>query len=307
MRTLRGAAAAVGERAFVEAVDRCIGNVLASDPGCPLGRLAAARAQAPGSERAMGATPAPAGKLLPRPPAGRLATVLDLLHMVAKRSAAEGDDVEFLAALAECDDHRARRPACPMNAVLERASPPETSRRCVELYGVVRRVLDSEPSEQVLPRALEALCVSLNYDLGELWRPPPDGVTGPLRLTSYWCESLDDGLLHFVTASYCTELGPGIGLPGRAWSERRTIEIEDIAAEDQAFHGLHLALRAGLRSALVVPLRGWRKFVGVMLLLGRHPQRLDPELVETISELGRHLGEFVEWAERAPDSPGPAE
>lgn len=74
----------------------------------------------------------------------------------------------------------------------------------------------SSPRE-VIPRAFQSICESLDWDMGALWHV--DREAQVLRYGENWHRpSL--GLIEFGVVSRSYTFAPGIGLPGRVWASK---------------------------------------------------------------------------------------
>ena len=117
----------------------------------------------------------------------------------------------------------------------------------------------STPKE-VIPRAFQTICESLDWDMGALWHV--DREAQVLRYGESWHRpSL--GLLGFVDASRSYTFAPGIGLPGCVWASKEPAWTVDVT-QDANFPRAPMAAKAGLRSAFAVPLRLGSDILGVM-------------------------------------------
>src|SRR5262249_11431094 len=99
----------------------------------------------------------------------------------------------------------------------------ETEKRLATEFAVTRVLAESPPLDTLPARLLEAVCASLTWDLGELWRV--DGDT--LRWVEGWrAPGLDATAFHVIGRQL--SFGPGAGLPGRAWASGRALWAEDV-------------------------------------------------------------------------------
>jgi hypothetical protein len=72
--------------------------------------------------------------------------------------------------------------------------------------------------EEATPKILRALCESLGWDVGALWRL--DREVGVLRCAELWCASPGESR-HFLTTTRDSAFRTGIGLPGQVWASRK--------------------------------------------------------------------------------------
>lgn len=147
----------------------------------------------------------------------------------------------------------------------------------------------STPKE-VIPRAFQTICESLDWDMGALWHV--DREAQVLRYGESWHRpSL--GLLGFADASRSYTFAPGIGLPGRVWASEEPAWIVDVT-QDANFPRAPMAAKAGLRSAFAVPLCLGSDILGVMEFFNRERRPPDDELLQMVATLGSQLGQFLE-------------
>ena len=106
-------------------------------------------------------------------------------------------------------------------------------------------------SEDLGPRLLQALCESLDWDLGELWRVDGD----VLRYDSGWHRPELD-TREFDAVSRETVLSRGMGLAGRVWETGQACWV---TSGDRLVGGrAAAAARIGLKSGCAFPIRGER-------------------------------------------------
>ena len=109
------------------------------------------------------------------------------------------------------------------------------------------------------------------YDVAACWVRAED--EDALHWAAGW-SARDAGAEAFVTRSRSMTFAPGVGLPGRTWRTARPLVIPDLAA-DGGLPRLRVAMAAGLRSALALPLRGDDEVVGVIELFARSEHASD--------------------------------
>jgi PAS domain S-box-containing protein len=147
----------------------------------------------------------------------------------------------------------------------------------------------STPKE-VIPRAFQTICESLDWDMGALWHVDREGQV--LRYGGSWHRpSL--GLIEFGDASRSYTFAPGIGLPGRVWASKEPAWIVDVT-QDANFPRAPMAAKAGLRSAFAVSLCLGSDILGVMEFFSRERRPPDDELLQMMATLGSQLGLFLE-------------
>ena len=155
---------------------------------------------------------------------------------------------------------------------------------------VTRVLAESGNFGEAAPRILQAICESLDWDVGVVWQV--DRQVRVLRCIEVW---------HAVTVEVpafertCRErtFFPGRGLPGRVWTEGRPVWIADIRSDDN-FLRMPIATAEGLRSAFAFPICNGPDFLGVLEFFNRSSQEPDQKLLETAAVIGAQISQFIE-------------
>src|SRR5204863_9451646 len=98
-------------------------------------------------------------------------------------------------------------------------------RRLAAQFATARVLAEADSLAEAVPRILQAVCESLDWDLGNYWRADPEA--GVLRCLDLWRVPWAD-LTAFVTVTRESTFPPGVGLPGRVWSGREPAWITDV-------------------------------------------------------------------------------
>ena len=166
-----------------------------------------------------------------------------------------------------------------------------TLRRSVERrlqaeFVITRVFAEAHGAEEIGPRLLQALCESLDWELGELWRLEGD----VLRYEAGWHRpGLDT--VGFDTVSRETVLSRGKGLAGQAWETDRALWLGD--ARFAGARGM-MAAQLGLRSGCAFPIQGERALIGVMVLLSREAREHDDALLAMLTDIGSRIGQHFD-------------
>jgi PAS domain S-box-containing protein len=152
---------------------------------------------------------------------------------------------------------------------------------------VVTRVF-AEPcrAEELAPRLLQALCESLDWDLGELWRVDGD----VLRYDAGWHRP-DPDTTEFDAASREITLPRGTGLAGKAWEAERALWMREgllVGPCAATVTGL------GLRSGCAFPIRVGRTLIGIMVLVTRDAREPDEALLAMLTDIGSRIGQHLD-------------
>jgi PAS domain S-box-containing protein len=155
-------------------------------------------------------------------------------------------------------------------------------------YAVTRVLAETGTVEDAVPRVLEALCVTLEWDLGIFWSVDADGVLRPSA--SWGVPEVADG--GFEEASARMRFGRGEGLPGRVWESGEAEWIADVTRHPD-FRRREAAAALGLCTAFAFPVVVGSEFLGVMEFFNRRPVEPGPALLASMSAMGSDIGQFL--------------
>ena len=179
-------------------------------------------------------------------------------------------------------------------SVEERRSVAQAMRKGQHLLAAnlaVTRILAESPALNIATnRILETIGTMLNWQVGDMWMPDGDGKS--LKCLSVWHQQ-QAPVLSFKQANFEQSFLPGIGLPGRVWSNLRPVWISDVTI-DQNFPRAPSARTAGLRSAFAFPILCGDQFLGVMEFFSTDIREPDDALLNMFSSVGNQIGQFVE-------------
>ena len=136
-----------------------------------------------------------------------------------------------------------------MPATSDSGSADSTNKLFTAEYATARVLAESARLAEATPRILEAICTSLGWEHGALWRVDPQ--TGVLRCVALWPADADVTAFGALTRS--TTFAPGVGLPGRVWESRHPAFITDVL-QDSNFPRAAAAAQSGLHAAFGFPI-----------------------------------------------------
>jgi two-component system, sensor histidine kinase and response regulator len=158
----------------------------------------------------------------------------------------------------------------------------------------VTRVLAEAPTlASATPRILEAICGSLSWSVGAIWRA--DQKEKVLRCVETW-HMPSARVKQFDQSTHSVTFARGVGLPGRVWAQTQPAWIEDVT-HDANFPRASIAAQEGLRSAFGFPILLGAEVLGVLEFFSHQIQQPDHELLEMMSAIGSQLGQFIERKE----------
>jgi PAS domain S-box-containing protein len=181
-------------------------------------------------------------------------------------------------------------------------------------HAVADRLADSGTPEEFFEPLLDAIGSALGWPMGAVWTPPeqrPPAAGAPaeaavkrpgsgdtveadhpsLRCAVVW-HVPDDAVAEFAAESRRLTLPPGIGLPGRVWKTGQPAWVRD-AAHEHNLPRAQAAARAGLGAAFCFPLASRDGIEALVEFFFRSPLEPAPELLATMSSLGRRIGDAL--------------
>jgi len=170
-------------------------------------------------------------------------------------------------------------------------------RRLASQYAVTRVLGVAGTLEEAMPRIMEAVGNSLEWDLGVFWRV--DKQSGRLRCLNHWkVSSLDAEEFLQATAEQVFQRGEG--LPGRIWESGVPIWVTDVM-RDPDFPRSAAMINTELHGAFGFPIRVAGEIEGVIEFFSRQREASDEELLKMMADIGLKIGQFGERA-RAEDA-----
>jgi PAS domain S-box-containing protein len=158
----------------------------------------------------------------------------------------------------------------------------------------VTRVLAEAPTlASGTPRILQAICESLDWSVGAIWRV--DHKEKLLRCVETWHMSSAQ-VNEFDRATHSRTFSPGVGLPGRVWAQAQPAWIEDVT-RDTNFPRATIAALEGLHAAFGFPILLGAEVLGVLEFFSHQIQQPDYRLLEMMNAIGSQIGQFIERKE----------
>jgi signal transduction histidine kinase len=160
-------------------------------------------------------------------------------------------------------------------------------------YEVTRTLKESQALEDAVPKVLRAICESIGWNFGALWRV--DASAEVLRCVEVH-HAPDAGLATFAGTTRELTFPKGISGPGRVWAGGEPAWIVDVQS-DSNYPRSPQAVESGLHTALIFPIIAGSGLVGVFEFLSRERHERDENLLSLMSNLGRQVGLFLEHIE----------
>jgi PAS domain S-box-containing protein len=161
-------------------------------------------------------------------------------------------------------------------------------RRTLRL-AVTQALADATSLGDAAPLVLRAVCDVLGWDAGAFWAVDRDA--GVLRCLTIW-HAPERTIAAFGRATRESVFEPGIGLPGRVWSSRRSHWIPDVTQDDN-FPRAAVAREDGLRGAFASPIMLGPDVLGVIEFFHREIREPDPDLLEMMTTIAGQVGQLM--------------
>ena len=156
-------------------------------------------------------------------------------------------------------------------------------------HAVTRVLAEGGSVVDTRTRILQVLCSELQFDVSAFWMASEDGV---LRCVEFWHAS-GPSVSAFAEETRSRAFTPGVGLPGRVWSAAAPAWVEDVV-RDSNFPRAPVAARVGLHGAMAFPVVLGEHVLGVIECLSRETRRTDAQLMQLVTSIGSHIGQFLE-------------
>ena len=156
-------------------------------------------------------------------------------------------------------------------------------------YAITRVLADAKTLSAAMPRILQALCQTLEWNLAEIWLV--DGQADVLQCQATWQQAAIE-LSEFVSITRQLNFALGEGLPGRVWASREPVWIANVAEDLQFLRG-KIARSAGLYGAFGFPICSGDQVLGAIACFSQESQPANPDLLQMITSIGRQVGQFI--------------
>ncbi|MEX1253338.1 MAG: PAS domain S-box protein [Dehalococcoidia bacterium] len=177
-----------------------------------------------------------------------------------------------------------------VNVLVDVTEAKRAQQRLQAQYSVSRLLAEAATLQEAAGKLLQALCESLDWDVGCIWMFEPE--VDALTLREIWHRP-DFDAVAFVDASRNASFTRGATLPGRIWSRGEPYWIADVASDSDFLRG-PVAMRVGLRSGFGFPIRLGTETLGVAEVFSREARYSDDALLDAMASLGSQFGQFIE-------------
>lgn len=163
-------------------------------------------------------------------------------------------------------------------------------RRLASQYAVTRVLSEAVTTEEAVPKIIQAVGESLEWDLGVFWRL--DKPSGTLHYVNHW-QARTFSATEFISEMPQKTFKLGVGLPGRIWATGHPTWIRDVTLDTNFVRGTS-ALKSGLHGAFGFPIRIGGEIEGVVEFFSHQVREPDDELLTMMADIGLKIGQFGE-------------
>ncbi|HEV8326721.1 MAG TPA: PAS domain S-box protein [Nitrospiraceae bacterium] len=164
--------------------------------------------------------------------------------------------------------------------------------RLASQYAVTRILAEATTLEEAIPKIIQAIGESLEWDLGVFWRV--DKATGMLRCLDQW-KAPSVQADPFTLDTWQRVFTRGEGLPGCIWTSGKSAWVTDVTMDADFTRGAQ-ARQVGFHGALGFPILVGNEIEGVIELFSRQVRQPDDELLRMVEDIGLKIGQFGERA-----------
>lgn len=162
-------------------------------------------------------------------------------------------------------------------------------RRLDAQHTIIQILALSHNLQDATTKILQSICECLGWDFGAFWLYSLKDNT--LHCSDVWhVPSVNMTEFEFITRKIT--FSPGVGLPGRVWSNTKAAWIEDVTI-DPNFPRAGIAAREGLHGAFGFPVMGRREVLGVMEFFSQKIRQPNNALLNMMSAIGGQIGLFI--------------
>lgn len=154
---------------------------------------------------------------------------------------------------------------------------------------------ESDTVEEAFERALDRVCLQLEWPVGHVILPKPDAPEVFVD-SNIWSTENSDRFEPFIESSRTLEHRAGDGFIGRVIETGRPQTIANVL-EDKSFVRGPAMRGCDIRGGFAFPVLVRERVVGVMEFYACEESDLEPELIEGLAEIGTQLGRVVERKE----------
>ena len=155
----------------------------------------------------------------------------------------------------------------------------------------ISRVLaEAATLKEATPQIIQTLCEVGGWEFGALWNV--NRTANELFCVEVW-HIPSANAPEFEAITRQRPFAPGIGLPGRVWSEAKPQWVPDVT-QDQNFPRAAVAVKEGLHAAFCFPIKLGSEVLGVIECFSREIREPDENFLQMLSVIGNEIGQVIE-------------
>jgi diguanylate cyclase (GGDEF)-like protein/PAS domain S-box-containing protein len=158
-------------------------------------------------------------------------------------------------------------------------------------HRVMRRLSDSAPQHEVLPRALQAICETEGWDCGELWKL--DERASVMRRHAEWFSASSREARRFIEDSRDVSFRRGVGLVGWTWQSGEPLWVADCRSDSRAQRA-PLAESTGLLAAVLFPIWTRGHVSAVLSVTSRRMRAPHKRVQQALHVIAAMIGQYLE-------------
>ena len=148
-----------------------------------------------------------------------------------------------------------------------------------------------EDITHALESAIKSVCDLTGWDYGEAWAPGKGRKT--IEYVTGW-QPEGGGAKDFREKSRKTVFEPGKGLPGRVLATKKTEWIRDVTVDGEVFLRADIALQAGLKAVVGVPVTAGEEVLYVLVFFMKKEKEEDRRFIDLVSAVAAQIGAVIE-------------
>lgn len=163
-------------------------------------------------------------------------------------------------------------------------------RRNSVLYATTQVLAESATFKEAIPKILQAICESLEWDLGAFWTV--DRKTNVLNCAEIWHKP-SVKVPEFEALTRQITFLPGVGLPGSVYASKKPLWITNVVS-DANFPRAPVAAKEGLYGAFGFPILIGNNVLSAIEFFSNEIQPPDEDLLRMMASIGGQIGQFIE-------------
>ncbi|HJU10781.1 MAG TPA: MHYT domain-containing protein, partial [Candidatus Binataceae bacterium] len=212
-------------------------------------------------------------------------------HVIGRRIesvAMRGDGTEFPAELT-VTRIRIEGPPTFTAYLRDISEQKRAAKQLTAQHTATQIIAESVTLADAAPQILQAICESLEWELGALWEL--DAQPQTLRCVSTWhTPTITESAFEASTRDLT--IVRGVDLPGRVWAEQQPVWIADFTSTNLPRSAA--AAQSGLYGAFGFPIIAASEVIGVMEFFSRQMRSPDENLLLMMVAIGSQIGQFIE-------------